>query len=64
MATAYNNLSEILKAISGDRVDQEDLFNLQDRVCQMLLEEAVRTNKQQKLVKDFPYYFVTEEVER
>lgn len=57
--THYENLSEILKAIQGDRIDQDKLFDLQERVCQMLLDEAIKTNKQKKLTKDFPYFFET-----
>ena len=59
----YNELKEIQKLIfkGDDLMDQETLFELQDRITELTLQVAQKENKTDDLVKSFPWLYKVEE---
>jgi len=59
----YNELKEILKLSfkDDDRMDQDTLFDLQDRMTDLTLRIAQKENKTDDLVKSFPWLYKVEE---
>lgn len=59
----YNELKEILKLSfkDDDRIDQDTLFDLQDRITDLTLRIAQKENKTDDLVKSFPWLYQVEE---
>lgn len=59
----YNELKEILKLSfkDDDRMDQDTLFDLQDRITDLTLRIAQKENKTDDLVKSFPWLYQVEE---
>ena len=55
----YNELKEILKLSfkDDDRMDQDTLFDLQDRITDLTLRIAQKENKTDDLVKSFPWLY-------
>jgi len=55
----YNKLKHIQKLLwkCDDRMDQEDLFELQDYVADLTLEIAKKENKVDDLMKDFKWLY-------
>ena len=59
----YNELKEIQKLIfkGDDLMDQDTLFELQDRITELTLTVAIKENKTNDLVKSFPWLYKVEE---
>lgn len=59
----YNKLKEIQKLIfkGDDRIDQEDLFELQDKIAELTLEVAKKEGKVEQLIKDFKWLYSVEQ---
>jgi len=55
----YNELKELLKLTfkDDDRMDQDTLFDLQDRITDLTLRVAQKENKTDDLVKSFPWLY-------
>jgi hypothetical protein len=55
----YDELKKIQKLLwkSDDRMDQETLFELQDYVAEVTLKVAQEENKDDDLVKSFPWLY-------
>jgi len=58
----YNKLKEILSLLwkHDDRMDQDTLFKLQDKMTKIILEVAKKENRTKDLLKSFPYLFEAE----
>ena len=58
----YNKLKEIQKLIfkGDDRMDQDDLFELQEKIAELTLEVAQKEEKTEQLIKDFKWLYDTE----
>lgn len=59
----YNELKELLKLVfkDDDRMDQDTLFELQDKITELTLQVAQKENKTNDLVKSFPWLYQVEE---
>lgn len=55
----YNELKEILSLLwkNDDRMDQDTLFELQDKMTEIILKVAKKEKKTDDLLKSFPYLF-------
>jgi hypothetical protein len=55
----YNDLKNIQKLLwkNDDRMDQDDLFELQDLVSELILIVAEKENRIDDLVKEFPWIY-------
>ena len=55
----YNELKEILSLLwkNDDKMDQDTLFQVQDRMTTILLKVAEKEKKTDDLLKSFPYLF-------
>jgi len=60
--TMYNKLRDIQKLIfkGDDRMDQDDLFELQEKIAELTLEVAQKEEKTEQLIKDFKWLYDTE----
>jgi hypothetical protein len=58
----YEKLKEIQKLIfkGDDRMDQDDLFELQEKIAELTLEVAQKEEKTEQLIKDFKWLYDTE----
>jgi hypothetical protein len=58
----YNKIKEIQKlAWNGDdRIDQDALFELQEKIAYLALEIAQKENKTDDLIENFKYLYITE----
>ena len=58
----YNKLRDIQKLIfkGDDRMDQDDLFELQEKIAELTLEVAQKEEKTEQLIKDFKWLYDTE----
>ena len=65
MNTLYEKLEQIQELLwkNDDRIDQETLFDVQDKFAKLILEVAVKdgTKTVDRLVKKFPYLYETKE---
>lgn len=59
----YNELKEIQKLIfkGDDLMNQETLFELQEKITELTLTVAQKENKTNDLVKSFPWLYQVEE---
>ena len=59
----YKELAEINKILwrSDDCISQDDLFEVQDKVAELLLKVANKEKKGEQLVKDFPWLYKVKE---
>lgn len=57
----YNKLKKIQQLLwkSDDRMDQDNLFELQNKVAELILEVAEKENKVEDLIKAFPWLYKT-----
>lgn len=58
----YNKLKEIQRLVwkGDDRMDQEDLFELQEKIADLTLEVAQKEGKTEQLLKDFKWLYSVE----
>jgi len=58
----YNKIKEILKLVwkGDDRIDQEDLFELQEKIADLTLEIAKKENKTDDMIENFKWLYVVE----
>jgi len=59
VTTMYEKLKEILTLAwkDDDRMDQETLFELQDKLINLILEVAEKENKTNDLISSFSWLF-------
>lgn len=59
----YNELKELLKLSfkDDDRMDQDTLFELQDRITELALQVAIKENQTYDLLKNFSWLYKVEE---
>ena len=55
-ASIFNQVCSVLTLCEGDRIDQEVLFDVQDKLCNLLIKESNQA-QHKKLVKDYPWFF-------
>lgn len=58
----YNDLKEILSLLwkHDDNMDQDTLFEVQDKMSEIILKVAKKENKTEDLLKSFSYLFKVE----
>ena len=65
MNTLYEKLEQIQELLwrNDDRIDQETLFDVQDKVAELVLEVAGKVGPKtvDRLVKKFPYLYEAKE---
>ena len=65
MDTLYEKLEQIQELLwkNDDRIDQETLFDVQDKVAELILEVAGKAGPKtvDRLVKKFPYLYEAKE---
>lgn len=59
MTTVYNDLERIQSLLwrREDMIDQEDFFEVQDIMADVILEVAKAEGKVEQLVKKFPFLY-------
>ena len=59
----YEKLSKIQKLLwkDDDRISQETLFEIQERMAEVLLEVAKKEHKIDDLIKTFPWIYYEEQ---